>query len=202
MTVIGLVGPIASGKGVVADLLRERGFFYLSLSDRVREEAKRRGVPEERETLQNIGNELRLREGNDVLARRTADIIGTVSSSNVVIDGIRNPAEIEYLRERFEARIIGVIASADVRFQLMQRRKRPSDPETREVFDRLEQRDRGVGEEDHGQQVEACLNLADVTVENPGLGEGGLENLRKNAEEAFHYVGIDARPGTIERRYA
>ena len=35
--IVGLTGPNAAGKGVVADFLRERGYAYFSLSDIVRE---------------------------------------------------------------------------------------------------------------------------------------------------------------------
>ena len=35
--VIGLVGPIASGKGTISEYLKSQGFVYFSLSDVVRE---------------------------------------------------------------------------------------------------------------------------------------------------------------------
>ena len=42
--IIGLTGTKASGKGAIADILGEEGFVYSSTSDRVREEAERRGL--------------------------------------------------------------------------------------------------------------------------------------------------------------
>ena len=59
--VVGLTGPIAGGKSVAAELFRkELGFVYFSLSDRVREAAKARGLKDaKREELQNIGDEYR-----------------------------------------------------------------------------------------------------------------------------------------------
>ena len=42
--IIGLTGTKASGKGIIADILKEGGFVYYSLSDIVGEEAARKGL--------------------------------------------------------------------------------------------------------------------------------------------------------------
>ena len=49
--VIGLVSPIGAGKGTVIAFLQKRGFFCLSLSDRIREEITARGQEITRERL-------------------------------------------------------------------------------------------------------------------------------------------------------
>ena len=38
--IIGLTGTIASGKGVVSDYFKEKGFVYISLSNELRQIAK------------------------------------------------------------------------------------------------------------------------------------------------------------------
>jgi len=46
--IIGITGPIASGKSVLVEMLRERGFEYYRISEEVRDEAKKIGIPMER----------------------------------------------------------------------------------------------------------------------------------------------------------
>lgn len=187
--VVGLVGPIASGKGYVADYFERLGYKKYSLSDRVREEARSRGYEENRERLQDIGDILRATQGNSVLAQKTALLIREETSwdEDVVIDSIRNPGEIEYLREIFGATIIGVTAGADTRFQRSIERNYSSDPKTREDFDKAEQRDRGIDQAPYGQAVDACLELADVIIENNGT----FEEFKKTVEGALRRIGIE-----------
>ena len=111
--VIGLVGPIASGKGFLAEFLIKKGFAYWSLSDRVREETDRRGLPRERGILQDIGNELRLSFGPVVLVRQTLALISDAAEL-VIIDSIRNPMELDFLKALGTV-IVGVDASVENR---------------------------------------------------------------------------------------
>lgn len=160
---IGLTGRIASGKGVVADYLKKKGFIYTSLSDAVREEAKRRGIEEKRENLQDLGNLLRVQEGAGIWARKIAEDISP--SGDYVIDGIRNPAEIEELRKLKDFYLISVDANQEKRCRRALERAKPSDPKTREGFLEMDARD--FGEEDpSGQQVRKCMDLADYHLEN------------------------------------
>lgn len=68
--IIGLTGKNASGKGEVAKFLQERGFHFLSLSDVLREELRRRRMGLTRDHLTRVGNELREKYGPSVLAER------------------------------------------------------------------------------------------------------------------------------------
>src|SRR3990167_1806923 len=93
--VIGLVGPIASGKGTVIDFLKEKGFKAYSTSDVLKEEIAARGLEITRATCNAVSNDLRENLGADILAARTAEVIEQDNREYVVIDAIRNPAEIE-----------------------------------------------------------------------------------------------------------
>ena len=53
--VLGLTGKNASGKGTVAEVLKEHGFVYHSLSDSLRDELNLLGKKETRENLIEIG---------------------------------------------------------------------------------------------------------------------------------------------------
>ncbi|MBI2046955.1 AAA family ATPase [Candidatus Pacearchaeota archaeon] len=198
--IIGLTGTKASGKGVIAGMLKERGFVYYSLSDIVREEAKRQGIFDYTITqLQDIGNELREKYGNGILAERILEKIE--EGKNYAIDGIRNPGEVEELRtselpewnsdsaqEPNKTRqvvldkckghkfiLIAVDASPEIRFKRLIERKRESDPKDWQGFLEMDRRDRGTAEENSGQQVEKCIELADIKIYN-GSSIGVLKN--------------------------
>ncbi|HLD37254.1 MAG TPA: AAA family ATPase [Candidatus Nanoarchaeia archaeon] len=173
--IIGLTGTKASGKGVVADILKERGFAYYSLSDIVREEAVIRGLSNYTiAQLQDIGNELRENHGNGVLAKRVLEKIekerdaGKQETKNYVIDGIRNPGEIDELKKSggHEFILVAVDAPQEARFKRLLERARGSDPEDWQGFLEMERRDRGIEEENSGQQVGKCLEMTDIKLYN------------------------------------
>ncbi len=182
--IIGLTGSMGAGKGEVVKILQKLGFQYVTLSQMVREEARERGVPEEREKLMEVGNEMRRREGTGVLAKRALKKIQTSGHGLWVVDGIRNPAEIEALKEGQNVHIVGLSAPRELLVERILKRKRKSDPETAaEVMARIE-REWGRGEPPEGQKMEACMQKTDHLIENTGT----LEALEKNF--LAYYSGI------------
>ena len=95
--VLGLTGKNASGKGTVAEVLKEHGFVYHSLSDSLRDELNLLGKKETRENLIEIGNKLRNTGGPGVLADKLTSKL--TLDCNHIVDSIRNPFEVESLRE-------------------------------------------------------------------------------------------------------
>jgi len=177
--IIGLTGSISGGKGVVAEFLKEKGFSYFSLSNEVREEAKLKGIEFVREKLQDLGNELREKEGLGVLAKRVIKKIN--SEENIVIDGIRNPAEILELRKLPGFILISVDAPQKIRFERISKRARESDPRTWSEFLKVDNRDKGEGEKNSGQQVGKCMEIADEKL----INDSSLEDLREKIEQLF-----------------
>jgi len=166
--VAAVVGPMSSGKGAVIDVLKDKGYICLSLSDVVREHAKEWGLELTRKNLQDVGDSLRQKFGSAILAELASSHILKDPGKKYIIDGVRNPAELVYLKSHFDVFTLGVTASSEKRFSLMKIRNREWDPKTREEFDELEARDRGVGQEDYGQQVQRCLDMADLVIDNNG----------------------------------
>ena len=113
MLVIGLTGTKSGGKGEIAAYLKSRGFLSLSLSDMVREEAVRRGISDYSiKDLQDIGNDLREKEGPGVLAKMASQKIDL----DCVIDGIRNPGEADEPEKikKFPSDLSGCAPEAEV----------------------------------------------------------------------------------------
>jgi dephospho-CoA kinase len=157
-----LTGPNAAGKGEVAGYLQERGFTVHSLSDIVREEATRRGLPTDRGHLIQVGNLLRRLEGPGALAERLLPRLG----QRDVVDSIRTPAEVEVLRRLTHFILLGIRASVATRFQRSLVRSRPGDPRTLEEFCQREREENST--EPEAQQLEATFRLADRVLDNDG----------------------------------
>ncbi len=186
--IIGLVGPIASGKGVFADHLKDLNFKVFSLSDKVREEAKSRGLDLIRENLQNVGDDLRLHWGNQILAERTAfDMIG--EEGNLVIDSIRNPGEIDYLRNFCSIKIIGVDAPLEKRmlWYMERAKQRGEDKPDMAAFEESSLRDRGDDQPSNGQHVDLCLQKSDVYFYNSGTKTDILTELDLYLKKEFSF---------------
>ncbi len=183
--IIGFTGPGSGGKGEASEYLKGQGFVYFSLSDILREVATRYGWSHGREVLQNLGDDMRAKEGADVLARMTVTKNEFKHADLVVIDSIRHPDEINFLRDFFDAKIIGVTASPETLFGRMKNRKRPGDPETFEEFLAMQKREMGE-EGSTAMQVHKCLELADKVV----LNEGTKEDLIINTDLALLELGV------------
>ena len=95
--IIGLTGPLGSGATLIAEYLANRhGFHRYSLSDIVRRDASRLLL----ESLQQTGNLLRKERGAAYLAMETIrQIEDDDAPGPIVVDSIRNPAEVQELRK-------------------------------------------------------------------------------------------------------
>jgi dephospho-CoA kinase len=177
--IIGLTGLMGSGKGEAASLLRECGFSYLSLSDALREEIKRRGLVVDRITMQDVGNELRRRKGAAVLA---GIIVGRIWDSPLrrwVVDGVRNPAEVLELRRDPGFVLLAVLADDETLIGRLEKRGRDTDKLSRDQIRMAIEREKGNGQDQNGQLVQDCIAMADIAVRN----EGPLEELQAKLRE-------------------
>ncbi|MFA6533436.1 MAG: AAA family ATPase [Patescibacteria group bacterium] len=166
--VIGVVGQIASGKGILVKYLTEKlGFTSFSLSSIVHAELEKKGkVKFTRQTLQDVGDELRRVNGDDVLAQRIIKAINEQKKDSIVIEGIRNPGEIEFLKKNSNFILIGVKANRELRFKRVLSRGKEWDPKTYEDFLKVDRRDLGVKQQRSGQQVGKCLAYCDYVLTN------------------------------------
>jgi dephospho-CoA kinase len=180
--IIGLTGRIASGKGVIADFLKEKGLNYTTVSSVVRKEAFELGLEITRTNLQNLGNSRREEFGAGYWMKK---IIETISpNENYVIDGIRNPGEIDELKklasDNRKFYLIAIDSPFQERFRRMLNRAKLSDPKNLEEFIKIDERD-FVESNPLGQQVGKCMKQADYLINN----SNSLEEFRKNIEEVY-----------------
>lgn len=162
--IIGITGRIAAGKEVFVDYLKHRGFIHYNLSDILREELIKNNIEITRKNLQDCGDKLRKEEGGGVLIKRLNYKLNR--NNNYVITGIRNPGEVLELRKQKDFVLIAINAPREQRFQRITKRAKPSDPKTWEEFLIVDDRDYCDKNDILGQQVGACIEMADFDVMN------------------------------------
>lgn len=180
---IGLTGYLACGKGELANILKEKGFTYISLSDVVRKAATDQGLEHTRENLQNIGNQLRAKFGSAHFSREVRKEIEANSDNKYVIDGIRNPMEAKELKALPDFYLVGISAKPETIVERVLSRGREGDKLTEEdVLAKLDI-EKGKDQPKDGQQVAKCLEMVNFLIVN----EGTLEEV---AEKIEHFLGI------------
>lgn len=190
--ILGLTGPNAAGKGEVARVLADGGFETFSLSDELRDEMRRHGVAETRQALIEWGTRLRTEYGRDVLARRVAARF--TQGLNQVVDSIRNPDEVRFLRTLDGFFLIRVEAPIEVRFARTMSRARKGDTRDFAAFREAEEREL-ASEDPAAQQLVQTFALADFVIVN----DGGIEDLRERVRAVFREAAARLpRPGWDE----
>lgn len=194
--VVGLVGDHSSGKGTAAEVFKNNGYAYCSLSDLLRKIASEFGLTDERNTLILLGNTLRENFGNDVLAKGILQWINRQEGKLFIVDSIYHPEEVKLLKQEEDAYILGVTMSQEKCFELMKNRNRPGDPKTWEEFLELCEKEKDVGNHNH---VEECLKLANKIIPN----EGSIFDFQKKIDEIalVRKTGIEGGFHRNERYY-
>jgi dCTP deaminase len=116
--IIGITGHKGSGKSVFTNfLVEDKLYTYFSLSHVVRRLYELKFVRKpNRKELQDFGDGLRKKYGANYLARR---ILKEIKNSNLdnnsrlIIDGIRNPAEVELLKPIPNFHLVGIEATKE-----------------------------------------------------------------------------------------
>lgn len=175
---VGLVGTNGSGKSSVCDFLKNKGFSILSLSDVVREEAKKHGGDLDRDTLTLTGSRLKLDFGHDILAKRCFEISQKSPGTNWVFDSVRHDEELKFLKAN-GVFFIGLEASMETRYQRIQNRRGSTDSVDFETF--KAQCEREYLGQSSGQNIKETLKLCDTLI----LNNGTLDALRIQIESVL-----------------
>lgn len=171
--IIGLTGTNGAGKGEAAAFFKKKGYVYFSLSDLLREELQKKGKQVTRDNLIEIGNNLRKKFSPDILAKRVMKKIKSIA----VIDSIRNPREIEYLKKQKNFILLSLDAPVELRYERVKKRGRDESATTLQEF--IEKEANEMTKQEKRQQLQNCMKLADYSV----INDGTLENLHKKLEK-------------------
>lgn len=202
MYVVGLVGPFGSGCSYVGKWIeKNKGYKLLSLSDELRDLFKKEFPRKKitRKELQDYGNTVRKEKGYAYLAEQVWGKIQKDLSNNYVIDSIRNPEEINYLRKQIaEFYLFGVFAEPEERWN---RVKRIYNDDRRDF---IEDDHRDSGEKViYGQRVTDSFSMSDVIILNNNQILSNNENERYFNSELSDKIDliekkIPFRPSPVE----
>lgn len=182
--IIGVTGRNGSGKDTFAQILAQKGFLHHSLSNFLREEAKRRKQENiTTEYLRNLGEELRKANGAGALAKLALQNIK--ESQNYVITSIRNPGEVEEFRKHDNFILVNLAASPKIRYERMKARANIENSQFLKTFADFEELERQDESTNPLQlQTNKVIQMADITIENEE-GEEELKNKLTNLIETY-----------------
>lgn len=174
-----IAGLPGAGKTTVAKILAEKGLPVLSMGDVMREEARRRGKPDDIDSMRGFMVQLRKERGEAVVAELVIGKLRGISGPLVVIDGLRSEEELEAFR-RVAGRVLLILVASDLqhRFQRLSKRARPDDPKKVEDLRRRDDTELTVG-------LEKLMFREGVRITN----DGDIESLKRKTVELFRKQG-------------
>ncbi|SRR6266540_6733358 len=102
LKIIGLSGTNGAGKDLVGQLLaNDHSYLFISVTELLRTEARRRGLPVERQFLRTISAEWRRERGLGVLVHEALMAYQATGQqyAGVVMSSLRNPAEADAIHK-------------------------------------------------------------------------------------------------------
>jgi len=189
--IIGLSGTNGAGKDAVGELLAARhNYLFISVTELLRNEARRRGLPVERIHLREISAEWRRESGLAVLVDRAYEQYQKVADeyAGVVMSSLRNPAEADRVHE-LGGTVVWVDADPRLRYDRIQanaasRNRSGEDDKTFEQFQAEEAAEMNAqaGGDAATLDTFAVKARSDLTINNDAAT---LDELNRKLEAAF-----------------
>jgi len=177
MKAIAFTGMPGSGKTEAVNVAKEMGLKVISMGDEVRNEAIRRGMELTDENVGSLANEMRIKYGKDIWAKKCLEKLREMKEEIVVIDGIRNIEEVETFRKKLKNFILVAIhASPITRYERLMKRGREDDSMKIEDLKAREKRELSWG-------LGNVIAMADIVVVNEGSLEEFKNKIRKILED-------------------
>ena len=171
--IIGLSGTNGAGKDTVGELLAEHyGYLFVSVTELLREECRKRGLPIERQHLRTISAEWRRQYGLAVLVDRAIEQYEAAKDTyrGIVMASMRNPYEADRIHE-LGGTMVWVDADPRVRYERIQanaasRGRAGEDNRTFEEFLAEEQAEMQGSDDKAGLDTLAVKERSDVVISN------------------------------------
>lgn len=173
--ILGLVGNPASGKGIVAEYLKNK--YHASshrFSTMLDDILNRLYLEITRRNLQLTSTMIRKNFGEDIMARVMAEDVKNDKNKIIVVDGARRVADIKYLKKIPGFKLIKVEANIKVRFQRLLKRTEKKD-DTKKTFKQF----LADHKREADREVPQLMKRADMELDN----DGSLKNLYKQIDK-------------------
>ena len=189
--IIGLAGTNGSGKDTVGHVLADSaGYLFISVTELLRNEAKRRNLPVERKNLRMISAEWRRQLGLGVLVDKAVAELEREPSkfTGVAMASLRNPGEADRIHELGGA-MIWVDADPKVRYDRIKANigrdgRIEEDSKTFEQFmaEEAAEMNRAAGSDNATLDMASVKNKCDIFLLNDS---SSLETFKKVIEQAL-----------------
>jgi len=173
--ILGLCGEIASGKGTAVKYLEEKyGATSHRFSTSLRDILKRLYLEINRENMQKVSLVLREGFGQDLLAKVITEDVKNDSGKIIIVDGVRRPADIEYLTKLPEFKLIYITAHIKTRYERIIKRGENAD-DLNKTFEQFQK--------DHEAETELLITKIGETAKIKIDNNGDYEALYKQINE-------------------
>lgn len=192
MHIIGLSGTNGSGKDTVGLMLvKKHGYLFVSVSDLLRDELKRRGESIDREHLRSLSAEWRREFGYGVLVDRAVELYQkqTDTYEGLVLASLRNPTEVDRVHE-LGGQVWWIDADPHIRYDRIQdnahlRGRGGEDRKTFEEFVAEEQVEMQHTGDAATLNMSGVRDSSDIRLDN---GDNDLDHLNQKIAELLKTV--------------
>lgn len=165
--IIGLVGPMASGKDVTKKYIEEKyGAKSVKFSQIIRDVLNRLRISIDRKNMQDLTMILIDRFGSDLLARNVAEDVKEVNADIVILDGVRRIDDILHAKDMGDFYLIGIDADPKIRYERMKLRNENEGDENKSYDEFMKEHEKGTEVE-----IPNLLEKADFVIDNNGSME-------------------------------
>jgi dephospho-CoA kinase len=183
MLIIGITGTLGAGKGTIVDfLVKERNFHHYSVRAYLLDEIKKRELPENRDSMVAIANELRKKNSPSFITDALFEKANK-KQQNAVIESIRTPGEIISLRNKSHFFLLAVDADPKKRFNRIVLRNSETDKIDFDTFIANEQREMETSDPNK-QNLRKCIEMADFIIMN----NDSVKELHQKITEILHHI--------------
>lgn len=183
MLIIGITGTLGAGKGTIVEhLLKTKGFQHYSVRGYLLKEIKKRGLPENRDSMVIVANDLRKNNSPSYITDQLY-LEALNSGLDAVIESIRTPGEITSLKTKGDFFLFAVDAYPKVRFERIKQRASETDKIDFKTFLANEKREMN-SDDPNKQNLAKCIQMADFVFEN----DGSIEELIFDVEKVISKI--------------
>ena len=180
MLVIGITGTLGSGKGTIVEyLVKKHGFRHYSVREFLLQEIKKQGLAPNRDSMVKVANTLRKQHTPYYIVAALFDQ-AVNEGKDAVIESIRTPGEVEFLRQQEHFLLISVDADPYLRYQRIKNRKSETDNIDFATFIENEKREMSATDPNK-QNLQKCIQMADIRF----LNNGTVKELIQKVDEAL-----------------
>ena len=180
MVIVGITGTLGAGKGTVVDYLEhEKDFAHFSVRDYLVGEMEKRGLANNRDNMVITANDLREKNSPSFIIEelyKEAQSLG----KNAVIESIRTPGEVEFLKKQGQFILLAVDADPEIRYRRIRQRKSSTDDVDYKTFLANEARE-FTSTDPNKQNLKKCIEMADLVIPN----NGSMEDLFNKLEDSL-----------------